>query len=109
MNEELKRKLACELLALSVFRNILNTETMQSFISFLTEKDDIKKINFFGEFVYSLAEFNYSFSNFLSNAVLTDENKYILSVAQKKRSIRNSFGKCNKRIKDIFRPFKNYN
>ena len=84
MNEELKEKLACELLALSVFRNILNTKTMQSFVSFLTEKDNIKKINFFGEFVYSLAEFNYSFSNFLSNAVLTDENKYILSIAQKK-------------------------
>lgn len=84
MNEELKQKLACELLALSVFRNILNTKTMQSFVSFLTEKDNIKKINFFGEFVYSLAEFNYSFSNFLSNAVLTDENKYILSMAQKK-------------------------
>ena len=69
MNEELKEKLACELLALSVFRNILNTKTMQYFVSFLTEKDNIKKINFFGEFVYSLAEFNYSFSNFLSNEV----------------------------------------
>ncbi len=85
MNEQYKEKLACELLALSVFRNILNTNTMQSFISFLTEKDNLQdKLNFFGEFVYSLAEYNYSFSNFLSNAVLTDENKYILSVAQKK-------------------------
>ncbi len=84
MNEQYKEKLACELLALSVFRNILNTKTMQSFISFLTEKEDLQKIKFFGEFVYSLAEYNYSFSKFLSNAVLIDENKYILSIAQKK-------------------------
>ena len=84
MNEQSKEKLACELLALSVFRNILNTKTMQSFISFLTEKENLQKIKFFGEFVYSLAEYNYSFSKFLSNAVLIDENKYILSVAQKK-------------------------
>ncbi|MBR3627633.1 MAG: ATP-binding protein [Elusimicrobia bacterium] len=84
MNEQYKEKLACELLALSIFRNILNTRTMQSFISFLTEKENLQKIKFFGEFVYSLAEYNYSFSKFLSNAVLIDENKYILSVVQKK-------------------------
>ena len=84
MNEQYKEKLACELLALSVFRNILNTKTMQSFISFLTEKENLQKIKLFGEFVYSLAEFDYSFSTFLSNAVLMDENKYILSVSQKK-------------------------
>ena len=84
MNEEKKEKLTCELLALSVFRNILDSKTMQSFVSFLTEKENLQKIKFFGEFVYSLAEYNYSFSSFLSNAVLTDENKYILSIAQKK-------------------------
>lgn len=83
MNEQYKEKLACELLALSVFRNILNTKTMQSFISFLTEKENLRKIKFFGEFVYSLSDYNYSFSKFLSNAILIDENKYILSVAQK--------------------------
>ena len=84
MNEEKKEKLACELLALSVFRNILNTKTMQSLVSFLTEKENLSKIKLFGEFVYSLAENNYSFSSFLSNAVLIDENKYILSIVQKK-------------------------
>ena len=84
MNKQEQENIGYELLALSVFRNILDTKTMQSFVSFLTEKDNIKKIKFFGEFVYSLAEFNYSFSNFLSNAVLTDENKYVLSIAQNK-------------------------
>ena len=84
MNKQEQENLGCELLGLSVFRNILNTKTMQAFISFLTEKDSLQKVKFFGDFVYSLSEFDYSFSNFLSNAVLTDENKYITSVAQKK-------------------------
>jgi predicted AAA+ superfamily ATPase len=85
MNKQEQEKLACELLALSVFRNILNTKTVQSLVSFLTETEKLQKINFFGEFVYSLAEFDYSFSKFLCNSVLTDENEYILSVAQKKK------------------------
>ena len=66
MNKEKQQKLACELLALSVFRNILSTKTMQSFISFLTKQDNLQdKLNFFGEFVYSLADYDYSFSKFL--------------------------------------------
>ena len=85
MNKQEQEKLGCELLALSVFRNILNTDTMQSFVSFLTEQDTLQdKLNFFGEFIYSLADYDYSFSNFLCNAVLTNENKYIVSVAQNK-------------------------
>jgi hypothetical protein len=84
MNKQQRQKIGYDLLALSVFRNILNTKTIQSFVSFLTEKEILQKIKFFGEFVYSLADYDYSFSNFLCNAVLTDENKYILSVAQKK-------------------------
>ena len=100
MNEEYKEKLACELLALSVFRSILNSNTMQSFISFLTEKDNLQdKLNFFGEFVYSLAEYNYSFSNFLSNAVLTDENKYVLSMAQKKEVSKSLLENTTKELK----------
>ena len=100
MNKQYKEKLACELLALSVFRNILNTDTMQSFISFLTEKDNLQdKLNFFGEFVHSLAEYNYSFSNFLSNAVLTDENKYILSIAQKKEVSKSLLENATKELK----------
>lgn len=85
MNKQQQQQLGCELLALSVFRNILDTDTMQSFISFLTEQDNLQdKLNFFGEFIYSLADYDYSFSNFLCNAVLTNENKYIVSVAQNK-------------------------
>ncbi len=85
MNKLEQENLACELLALSVFRNILDTDTMQSFISFLTEHDNLQdKLNFFGEFVHSLSDYDYSFSQFLCDAVFTDENKYVLSVAQQK-------------------------
>jgi hypothetical protein len=85
MNEEKQQTIACELLSLSVFRKILDTNTMQAFISFLTEKENVQnKLKFFGEFVYSLADYDYCFSKFLYNAVITDENKYILSIAQKK-------------------------
>jgi len=84
MNEEKQKQLAYELLGLSVFRNILNTKTMQAFVCFLTEKEDLKKIKFFGEFVYSLSDYDFSFSKFLCNVVLNDENKYIVSAAQKK-------------------------
>lgn len=99
MNEEKKEKLAGELLALSIFRNILNTKTMQSFVSFLTEKENLKKINFFGEFVYSLSDYNYSFSDFLFNTVLINENKYILSVAQKKEVSENVLENTKKELK----------
>ncbi|MBQ7915161.1 MAG: ATP-binding protein [Firmicutes bacterium] len=37
----------------------------------------------FGEFVYSLAEDHYSFADFLCRTVYEDENKYIISTAQK--------------------------
>ena len=85
MNKQQQKKLGYELLALSVIRNILNTETMKCFVPFLIEQDNLQnKIKLFGDFVYSLADYNYSFSNFLCNAIYTDENKYIISLSQKK-------------------------
>jgi len=85
MNKQQQKKLANELLVLSVFRKIINTETMRTFIAFLNETENMqKKFYSFGKFVYSLAEFNYCFSDFLCNAICTDENKYIVSVANKK-------------------------
>ena len=68
MDKQEQEKIGYELLALSVFRNILNTKTMKAFVSFLTEKENLqKKIEFFGEFVYSLADYDYCFSMFLFN------------------------------------------
>ena len=102
MNKQKQEKLGCELLALSVFRNILNTKTMQSFVSFLLEQEKLQnKIKLFGEFVYSLADYNYSFSEFLCNAVLTDENKYVLSVSQKKDVPKNLLENTKKEL-EIF-------
>ena len=88
MDKQKRENIGYELLALSVFRNILNTKTMKAFVSFLIEKENLQnKIEFFGEFVYSLADYDYCFSTFLQNVVLTDENKYILSIAQNGQSI----------------------
>jgi len=109
MNLLEQENLGCELLALSVFRNILNTDTMQSFISFLTEKDNLQnKLNFFGKFVYSLADYDYSFSKFLCNAVFTDENKFVVSVSQKKEIPRSLLENTKKELK-LFSTLSNLN
>lgn len=84
MNKQEQKVLAYELSALSVFRNILDTETMQSFVSFLTEENLQDKLNFFGKFVYSLADYDYCFSDFLCSTLYGDENKFIILSAQKK-------------------------
>jgi len=99
MNRQKQEKLKCELLALSVFRNILNTKTMQNFICFLSETSLENKLKFFGEFVYCLAEYNYSFSAFLCETIFTDENKYITSVVQKKEISQCLSGNTKKELK----------
>lgn len=83
MTEQQQKNLACELSALSVFRSILKTDTMSAFIAFLsTDCGKQKKLELFGEFVYSLSNYNYCFSDFLCRTVYEDENKYIISTAQ---------------------------
>lgn len=85
MTEQQQKKLACELSAISVFREILNTKTMSSFIAFLSCEETLQsKLSLFGEFVCSLADFDYSFSNFLSKSVFEDENLYIVNTAHSK-------------------------
>ena len=84
MTEQKAKRLACELSALSVFRGILKYDTMSAFIGLLsTDGDRQEKLRLFGGFVYSLAEDNYCFSDFLCRAVFSDENRYIISAAQK--------------------------
>lgn len=83
MTEQDLKNLACELSALSVFRGILKTKTMSAFIAFLNTKErKQKRLELFGEFVYSLREDNYCFSDFLCRTVYADENKYIVNAAQ---------------------------
>ncbi len=84
MTEQQIYELSCRIGSITVFRQILETPTMKAFCGFLdTEKTVKERIALFGEFVYSLADDNYSFSDFLCRAVYTDENKYIVSAAQK--------------------------
>lgn len=84
MTEQQQRELACELSAVSVFRQIIKTNTMSAFIAFLnTEECTKKRLELFGEFVHSLREDNYCFSDFLCRMIYTDENEYIVSAAQR--------------------------
>lgn len=84
MTEQEEKRLACELSALSVFRGILKYDTMNAFIGLLSmDGGKQEKLRLFGDFVYSLSEDNYCFSDFLCRAVFSDENRYIISAAQK--------------------------
>lgn len=102
MTEQEEKRLACELSALSVFRGILKYDTMNAFIGFLsTDCGKQEKLRLFGDFVYSLSEDNYCFSDFLCRAVFSDENRYIISAAQK-TEIPQSLANNAKRELEIF-------
>ncbi len=84
MNTKLN-SLSLKLSSLTVFRNILTTKELSSLLAFLSCKGNIEeKMNLYGEFVYSLAPYGNSFSEFLKKAVCEDENIYIVSKAKKK-------------------------
>ncbi|MBR5438568.1 MAG: DUF815 domain-containing protein, partial [Clostridia bacterium] len=74
-----------KLSSLSVFRNLLKTKELSSFLTFISCKGDMReRMSLYGEFVYSLAQHGNSFSAFLKMAVCEDENIYIVSKAKKK-------------------------
>lgn len=82
MTEQEGKRLGRELLSFSVFRKIIETETMSALTGCLTsKKDSPKRSRKYGEFVCSLADHGCSFSDFLRANVLTDENKYIIQSA----------------------------
>ena len=84
MTKQQKKSLACELGILSVFRGILNTKPITALLDFLRcEADAQTQTTLFGNFVYSLSDDDYCFSDFLCRSVFSDENKYIISAAQK--------------------------
>lgn len=84
MTQQEARRLACEIASLSVFRGILGKKQMALLERFLRSDADIcGKMDLFGEFVYSLSENDYCFSDFLSRAVCEDENLYIRCAARK--------------------------
>lgn len=95
MTELALKRLACELSSLSVFRGILKTETMAALLKFLCSEESLyKRMELFGEFVYSLANDNYSFSDFLCRTVYADENRYIIGAAAESRDADCSFKQC---------------
>lgn len=77
-------KLRCELSSLCVFRGILASETMKSFVAFLGADVINEKLGFYAEFVSSLSHYAGSFSEFLKKAVCEDENIFITLIAAKK-------------------------
>lgn len=84
MTKQQKKSLACELGILSVFRGILNKKPITALLDFLRcEADAQTQTTLFGNFVYSLSDDDYCFSDFLCRSVFSDENKYIISAAQK--------------------------
>lgn len=79
------RELLYRLSSLTVFRNILKTDVLSSFLSFLKcEGETAEKLSFYSEFVSLLMPFKGSFSEFLRKNVYEDENAYIKSMAAKR-------------------------
>ena len=75
-----------ELVALSVFRNILHKKEMISLCAFLSEDGKMsEKLSAYSEFVSSLSENGGSLSEFLKKAVCEDENSYIVLTALGKK------------------------
>lgn len=84
MNSQDFLKLKNELSVLTVFRNILKTEPLSKFYSFLVCQGNInQKLELYAEFVSSLYASDGSFSDFLKKAVCEDENIYIALIAKK--------------------------
>ncbi|MBO5908191.1 MAG: ATP-binding protein [Clostridia bacterium] len=83
MTEQEKKGLSLELSSLSVFRQILDTDTLKALMGFLSNNCIEDKARLFGQFVFSLADDNYCFSQFLRRVVYSDENKYITATAKK--------------------------
>lgn len=84
MTQQELYNLACELSALSVFRGIRNRKPMAALLDFLGSGGSTReRMDLFGEFVCSLAEYGYCFSDFLCRSVYEDENPYVVGTARK--------------------------
>ena len=79
-----KQEILLSVSSLTVFRKILKTDVMKAFISFLESDTLQQSIYNYGEFVSSLSGYDMSFSAFLKQSLIEDENYYIKSVAAEK-------------------------
>ena len=82
MTDKQIKELACELSGLAVFRGVLKKAPMAALVSYLACEGSVReRLSRYGEFVASLAEEDFCFSDFLSRAVFEDENRYIVRAA----------------------------
>lgn len=79
-----KQEILLSLSSLTIFRNLLKKDVMKSFIGFLESESEKQNVYNYGEFVSALTAYNMSFSDFLMQSLIEDENYYIKSVAAKK-------------------------
>ena len=83
MTKQQIKNLACELSAVSIFREVIKTKQITALLNFLQSSGDVtEKMMLFGEFVYLLSSDDYCFSDFLCRSVFADENRYVISAAQ---------------------------
>ena len=79
-----KQEILLSLSSLTIFRNLLKKDVMKAFISFLESESEKQNVYNYGEFVSRLTCYNLSFSDFLMQSLIEDENYYIKSAAAKK-------------------------
>lgn len=85
MTKSEQKRIACALSALSVFRNILATDTMSALVKLLyTDGDCMSRMSLLGELVHSLSGYGLSLSEFLKKSIYEDENEYITLAAADK-------------------------
>ena len=79
-----KQEILLSLSSLTIFRNLLKKDVMKAFVSFLESESEKQNVYNYGEFVSRLTYYNLSFSDFLMQSLIEDENYYIKSAAAKK-------------------------
>ena len=73
--------LRARLLCVSVFQNLLRQPPLRALLALLEQPEQTER---YGAFVAALEPCDYVFSDYLKNAVLTDENRYITAAAHNK-------------------------
>ncbi|MBQ9734575.1 MAG: ATP-binding protein [Clostridia bacterium] len=85
MKTQAQKNLSKELSAVSVFRGVLENKAVSALLKCLRCKQNSDdKLSLYGNFVYTLGEYNNSFSDCLLKAVFEDENVYVIGKAKGK-------------------------
>ena len=86
MNKQELDLLFCSLPAVSVFRAVTDKPALKTLCEFIShdDKDMFGKMKLYGEFVNSLSQYGFSFSDFLKKSIYEDENEYVIRTANSK-------------------------